>query len=40
MEIGVSDEVMEAAKKDFVMRSRLSGMTDLMAGDCINPSAM
>ena len=35
MQIDVSDEVMEAAKKDFVMRSRLADIIDLFAGDAI-----
>ena len=35
MQIDVSDEVMEPAKKDFVMRSRLANLIDLVAGDAI-----
>ena len=35
MQIDVSDEVMEATKKDFVMRSRLANIIDLVAGDAI-----
>ena len=36
MQIDVSKEIMEAAKKDFVMRSRLTNIIDLVADDAIN----